>query len=538
MSSKDRVFGGSPFAGPAGPGDATKVAPNYALEMLDIVKIYGTTRVLDGVNFRVRAGSIHALLGANGAGKSTLLKIADGAASATSGQLRVKGIDHRFSNPLQARKSGIGMVFQERSILPALSVADNVFLNDELRRGWLIDLGAQTRETARLFGRLGENISPHIRTNRMGVGDQQMVEIVKALRLATSVLILDEPTAALNAREVQRLFTVIRQIAASGVAVIYVSHRLAEVFELCDEVTVLRDGKVVMNQPMADTDMRHVIEAMTGGELREVDARRELRDECDGRRPMLEVRELEVGDKLRGVSFQAKAGEILGVAGLAGSGRSTLLKAIFGAIPRQAGKIIVDGEEANPKSPAKAIERGIYLIPEDRKAEGLVLSHSVEANLVLSILRETRFGPFFDRRRASHIAWEAIRALAIKTTGPEQVVDRLSGGNQQKIVLGKAFNAHGKVLLLDEPTFGVDVHSSAEIGDRARQFSAEGNTVLWVTSDLLELTRMADRIMILVDGTVSDILPNWPHPLTEQEISRLIQPQSVAVAEHARTEVL
>lgn len=496
-----------------------------ALEVVGIVKVYGTTEVLHGVDLRVRKGSIHALLGANGAGKSTLLKIADGATPPTAGRFLVNGLHCHFASPIEARKSGIGMVFQERSLLPDLSVADNIFLRDEITRAGLINKRAEVRETRRIFGRLGVRISPRARVRQLSVGDQQMVEIAKALRLATSVLILDEPTGALTEREVQRLFTVVRQIAGSGVGIVYVSHRVAEVFELCDEITVLRDGRVVMSKAVAETDLRQVVEAIAGGAIREGNEPSAAGAQHLDDPPVLEVRDLRVGTKLRDISFEVRPGEILGVAGLAGSGRSTLLKALFGIIGRRAGQVRIAGRQANPGSPAEAVHRGLCLIPEDRKTEGLVLSHSVEDNLILSILKRLRFGPLFHAERSAQVARRTIEQLRIQTPHARQPVEWLSGGNQQKVVLGKAFNAGGRVLLLDEPTFGVDVRSAAEIRARVRAFADAGNCAVWVTSDLRELTRVADRILILADGTVREIASNWPQRRTETEITQLIQPR-------------
>jgi ABC-type sugar transport system ATPase subunit len=506
---------------------------SFALELLGIARVYGAIEVLHGVDLRVRFGSIHALVGANGAGKSTLLKIAVGATTATAGRVLVNNHERRFASPFEARKAGIGMVFQERSLVPQLSTVDNIFLNGETKRAGLIDARAERRESHRIFEQLGVRISPTALIGQLSIADQQMVEIAKALRLASSVLILDEPTAALTEREVRRLFTVLRQIANSGVGIVYVSHRLAEVFDLCDEVTVIRDGRVVLSTPVAETNLREVVEAIAGGA---VDDGQESRGGEHSSRsleqreqpPVLDIRGLQVGTKLLDISFEVRPAEILGVGGLAGSGRSTLLKALFGAVPRGAGEIRVSGRQVNPTSPAEAIRHGVYLIPEDRKTEGLVLSHSVESNLVLSILRRLCVGPLVNARRSAHLALQTVAQLRIQPTDPRWPVEWLSGGNQQKVVLGKAFNARSKVLLLDEPTFGVDVRSRAEIRARVRAFADAGNGVVWVTSDLRELRDVADRILILADGRVRDVVSNWPQPRAEAEITHLMQPRSVA----------
>jgi ribose transport system ATP-binding protein len=502
----------------------------FALELLGIGKSYGAIEVLRGIDLRVRSGSVHVLLGANGAGKSTLLKIAVGATATSAGRILVNGIERRFANPFEAHRAGIGMVFQERSLVPELSTVDNIFLNGEIRRAGLIDARAEALESRRIFEQLGVRISPNVLVGSLGIADQQMVEIAKALRLASAVLILDEPTAALTEREVQRLFAIVRQIASSGVGVVYVTHRLAEVFELADEVTVLRDGRVVLTATAADTNLGEIVEAIAGGAVqdsKESDTEHLGRSEqARVQPPALEVRGLQVGTKLQDVSFSVRQAEILGVAGLAGSGRSTLLKALFGAVPHWAGEIRVSGRQVNLNSPAQAIKDGIYLIPEDRKTEGLVLSHSVEANLVVSILGRLRVGPLINTRHSARVARETIEKFGIRPNDPRRPVEYLSGGNQQKVVLGKAFNTRCRVLLLDEPTFGVDVHSQAEIRTRVRAFANAGKGVIWVTSDLRELREVADRILILADGTVRDLLSNWPQRRTEFEITHLMQPAS------------
>jgi ribose transport system ATP-binding protein len=319
-----------------------------ALELVGITKLYGSVEVLRGIDFRVRRGSIHVLLGANGAGKSTLLKIAAGAEAATGGRICVNGTDRQFASPFEARRAGIGMVFQERSLVPELSVSDNIFLNGEIRRGGLVDTRAERREAEEMFEQLGVRIPPSALIRELSIADQQMVEIAKALRLARAVLILDEPTAALTEREVRRLFTIVRQIAKSGVGVIYVSHRLPEVFALGDEVTVLRDGRVVLSTAVRDTSMREIVEAIAGSEPQQQRGR--PHESASGpsaqreqQQPVLEVLGLQVDGKLQVVSFAVAPAEILGIAGLVGSGRSTLLKALFGVVPRGGGDIRVSG---------------------------------------------------------------------------------------------------------------------------------------------------------------------------------------------------
>jgi ribose transport system ATP-binding protein len=298
------------------------------------------------------------------------------------------------------------------------------------------------------------------------------------------------------------------------------------VFELADESTVIRDGRIVLSTSIADTSLREVVEAIAGGTVERMRALADddlSRPQLHDGTPLLEVRGLEVGAKLNDVSFDVRPAEILGIAGLAGSGRSTLLKALFGLVPCRRGAIYISGRQVNPTSPAVAIRNGFYLIPADRKTQGLVLSHTVEANVVISILRRICLGLFISARRSAQVAIETIARLRIHPPDPRRPVEWLSGGNQQKVVLGKAFNARARVLLLDEPTFGVDIRSRAEITSRIRSFADQGNGVLWVTSDLRELREVADRILILAGGMVRDIVANRPQPRSESELTHLIQ---------------
>ena len=362
-----------------------------------------------------------------------------------------------------------------------------------MRRHGLVDTAAERREVERLFALLRVDIRP-------------MPELVNSVSPTSkwsrspgaaardSVMISDEPTAALTEKEVTRFFAVVQQIAATGVGIVYVSHRLGEIFELCDDVTIVRDGRAILSTRVADTSMKQVVEAIAGGVVEEGRLASSANGSDEAAPPVLAASGPAVGSKLRVVAFTLRPGEVVGIAGLAGSGRSTLLKALFGLIRRNAGDVHVAGRLVRPTSPAQAISAGLYLIPENRKTQGLVLSHSVADNLVLSILDRLCVGPLLGRRKIAAAAAESVRTFRIHPPDPSKIVERLSGGNQQKVVLGKAFNARGRVLLLDEPTFGVDIHSRAEIGARVREFVDAGNAALWVTSDLRELADVADKI--------------------------------------------
>ena len=397
----------------------TEAEGELALDMSGVSKRYGQTLVLDDVTFRVRHGSIHGLVGHNGAGKSTLMKIALGGVPPTTGSVSIGGKTLTFTRPAEARDAGVGMVLQELSLIPTLSVADNIFLNDE-RTGLLrtIRADSQRRAARDLLAELGlTSIRPSKVVADLSIAEQQMVEIAKALRLTRRLLILDEPTAPLSFREVQRLFQLVRRTAELGVGVVFITHHLREIFDICDEMTVLRGGKVVLATRPADTSLGQVVRAIVGTELAAVERReRRLPAATTERPPVLDVRGLSVEGKLQDLSFRVHPGEIVGVAGLAGSGRSVLLKTLFGDLRPSAGTLEVRGRSYTPTSPANAIAAGIYLIPEDRAVRGVISMHTIEQNAVLSILGRVSPAALY-RPAAARAATETmIRALDVRTT--------------------------------------------------------------------------------------------------------------------------
>ncbi len=501
----------------------------FALRMRGIVKTFGRTQALRGVDFQVRKGTVHGLVGANGAGKSTLMKIAEGAVRPSAGELLVGPTRIAFSEPGEARASGLGMVFQERSLVPTLSVLDNIFLNAERTLpGRLVHVRAERAEASRLFERLGTSVPLDAEVGQLGIGEQQMVELAKALRLAKVALVLDEPTSALSDHEVQRLFGIVRQIAALGTGVVFITHHLNELFDLCDEVTVLRDGRVSLSCPVRRTDMVSLVRHMVGEDLARGLPEPAARAAPPPGQAALRVEELSVPGRLTGVSFDIVPGEILGVAGLAGSGRKELLRALFGAAPVSGGRIRGPSGDLRLRAPADAIRRGIFLVPEDRHRHGLVVDHSVEANVTLPLLGRLRRGLLYDRRRSTRLTHSAVRELAIKAEGPEQPVAALSGGNQQKVVVAKALSAGSRLLLLDEPSSGVDVRTAAELRERVRRFVDDGNAAVWSSSDLHELVAVADRLLVLVDGRLKRVLANRPAPVSAEALTHAIQREDPA----------
>jgi ribose transport system ATP-binding protein len=497
---------------------------DYALDMSGISKRFGPTLVLDDVTFRVRPGRIHGLVGHNGAGKSTLMKIALGAVPPTTGTVSVGGQQLTFSRPAEARNTGAGMVLQELSLIPTLSVADNIFLNAE-RTGWLgIIAGRSERREARLLlEELGiTGVSPSALVGELSIAQQQMVEIAKAFRLGRRLLILDEPTAPLSRHEVARLFALVRKAAELGTGIVFITHHLREVFEVCEEVTVLRGGREVLSARTTETSLDEVVAALVGGSLAVIEAGT-IASPPPGQAPVLEVEGLTVKGKLEDLSFTLRRGEVVGIAGLAGSGRTTLLQTLFGAISPDRGTVRLEGVHYHPRGPAGAIARGVFLVPEDRHVHGVILEHTIEQNAVLPVLRALRWLCFYSARAAGRAVEWALALFDVKTSGRHQIVQELSGGNQQKVVLAKALLSHPRLLLLDEPTFGVDVQTAAEIIRKVREEVAGGRAALWVSSDLTELLQVSDRILVLADGGIKHVLRRGAADFTEETLLHAMQ---------------
>jgi ribose transport system ATP-binding protein len=510
-------------------GQQARTAEGYALDMTGVSKRFGRNLVLDDVTFRVRPGSVHGLVGHNGAGKSTLMKIALGAVEPTAGTVSVGGTPLTFSRPAGARDAGVGMVLQELSLIPTLSVADNIFLNDE-RLGRLRTISGRRErlQASELLRQLGiTTIRPTRMVGELGIAEQQMVEIAKAVRLSRKLLILDEPTAPLARQEVLRLFDLVRRTAALGIGVVFVTHHLREIFEICDEISVMREGRVVQSGPTGGTTLGEVVVTIVGRELATDATAPAHRAPAEGP-PLLEAEHLVVPGKLADVSFELRQGEILGIAGLAASGRSVLLKTLFGEIRPAGGSVRLRGERFAPRDAAGAIARGVYLIPEDRRRHGAVLAHTIEQNVVLSILRRVTRSRIYRPRIARRLASGTIRELNVQATGLAQPMQELSGGNQQKIVLAKALLAEPRVFLLDEPTFGVDVHAAAEIIRRMRREAEAGRAILWVSSDLTELLQVSDRILVLSDGVIRAVVARGSGEFTEEAMLRGIQRRAAA----------
>ncbi|MGJ5830494.1 sugar ABC transporter ATP-binding protein [Streptomyces ossamyceticus] len=491
--------------------------PSPLLALRGIGKSFLGVRVLDGVDLQVRPGEVHAVVGENGAGKSTLMKVVSGVHQPDEGTVEFAGAQRTFRSPREAQQAGIGIVHQELTLLPERTVAENVWLGREpLRRG-LVDRGAMLDRAAGLLASIGEgSLPPDTRVGRLGVAQQQVVEIVKALALDARLLIMDEPTAALADHEVDQLYTLVRRLQEHGMGVLYVSHRLKEVFDLSSRITVLKDGRAVTTLDTADTSADRLVRHMVGRELSSYYPDRAQPQELGPVR--LTVRG--AGNrKLRGIDLRLRAGEVLGVGGLQGSGRSALARALFGAAPFGTGQVAVDGAPVRLRSPRAAMRVGIAYVSEDRKGEGIVAEQSVLDNALLAV-RAVRAVPPVRVSRGARTARvrELLAAVELRAAREDQEIRFLSGGNQQKVVLARWLALAPRILLFDEPTRGIDVGARSAIHDLVRRLARDGAAVLMVSSELPELLGMSDRIIVMRDGRIAGELSAGA---TEEEVVAL-----------------
>jgi ABC-type sugar transport system ATPase subunit len=476
--------------------------PGVALQLIGISKRFGAIQALDAVDLDVRAGEVHALVGENGAGKSTLINILAGTIQPDAGRIVLAGRDARFRTRYESAKAGIAAVFQELSLVGSLSVAENIFANRQpvncfhfIRRG---ELRHQTREVLEMFH---SSLDPEAPVEHLSVAERQVVEILKALSARPCVLLLDEPTSSLTQRETEILFALIRGLRQEGLGIVYVSHHLPEVLELADRVTVLRDGKHVATRPRSEAPERELIRLMVGRELTDIYGKpaRVVREGA----PRIRISGLSRPAAFEDVSLEIWPGEIVGLAGLVGAGRTEVGRALFGAEPASGGQILVDGQSVWPRSPTEAMRAGIAYVTEDRKSQGLYLRHTIAANLVAPSLERfaTRAGWLRDDQIIAH-AEACRRRFRIVAPDVHQIVGRLSGGNQQKVLLAMWVGIGPRVLIADEPTRGVDVGARTEIYGHLRDLTANGTAVFLISSDLQEILGMSDRILVMRAGRI------------------------------------
>lgn len=473
------------------------------IEMRGINKSFGGNAVLKSAGFLLDSGEIHALMGENGAGKSTLMKILTGVYTRDAGTVIVDGKEVCYKDPQEAEKAGIVFIHQELNVLFDLTVEENMFLGKEIKKALgVCDKKAMRQEVKKVLEKLGVNIDPGQRMSELSVGQQQMIEIAKALMVDAQVIIMDEPTAALTQSETEVLFEVVNSLRKKGVSIVYISHRMEEIFELCDRITVLRDGAYIGTKKIAETDMNDVVKMMIG---REIGERYPLRDVEPGE-IVFEVKGLESPGVFRDVSFQVRAGEVLGVSGLMGAGRTEIMQAVFGNLPVSAGSIHLNGKEIHNKTPEQAMRNGIGFITEDRKVEGLMLEESIMKNISIANLGRLSRSGVMQKKTEQDLVEQGIKELNIKCFGPEHECGSLSGGNQQKVVFAKWIYTDPKVLILDEPTRGVDIGAKKEIYNIINDLAAKGVAIIMVSSELPEVLGMSDRVMVVREGLVRGIL--------------------------------
>lgn len=469
-----------------------------------ITKRFGGTTALDDVSLAIQAGEIHALMGENGAGKSTLMKILSGVLSKDSGEIFVGDTQSTFKTAVDAQREGISTVYQEPHLVPHMTVAENIFLGREPTRAFsFVDFNTLNARTKDILARLELNISPTTLLADLSPADIQLVQIARAIAFSTRILILDEPTASITEHETKILFELLKKLNAGGLTILYVSHRLKEIFELCHRASVLRDGRYVGTVKVATTTEKEVISMMVGREIKEMPAA------SDRKRPSavkLEVRDMCVSDssiRVRDISFNVRKGEIVALAGLVGSGRSEVAKTIFGLHRMDSGSVLIDGSQVDIKNPQDAIRRGISFVPEDRKGEGLISIQSVKHNISLTGLRLLSRLGFINGPSETDLARTSSTQFSIKTSSEEAEVSTLSGGNQQKVVLAKWLWLKPSILMLDEPTRGIDVGAKAEIHNLVLELAGNGVAVLLISSELPEVLRLADRIYVMRDGRIA-----------------------------------
>lgn len=468
------------------------------LELKDIVKIFPGVKALDQVHLDIREGEIHALCGENGAGKSTLMKIISGAYTFTEGEMYLNGESVNFTSTKEAQNKGISMIYQEFNLIPNLTVAENIFLGrlPNTKMG-LVNWKQLYADTKNILDRLKVDIDPKAEISKLSVAQAQMIEIAKCLSIDSKIIIMDEPTAALSDDEIRTLFSIIDTLKKDGISIIYISHRMDEIFAITDRITVFRDGKYVGVMNTKDTNYDALVALMVGKDITDLYPSRDFKP----KEVMFEVRNI-VGPQVNDVSFSLYKGEILGISGLMGAGNIEISKIIYGALPMHSGDLILAGKKIKIKSPIEAINAGIGLVPDDRKNEGLVLIRSVKENTSMASLDELLDKGIINHRRENEKVDRQIKALNIKLSSSEQRVDSLSGGNQQKVVFAKVLEADPTICLLVEPTRGVDVGAKAEIYQIMDELTQQGKSIILISSDLPELIGMSDRILVMKSGSI------------------------------------
>ncbi len=474
------------------------------IEMTGITKAFSGNVVLRDVEFSLADGEIHALMGENGAGKSTMMKILTGIYTRDAGEVKVDGVPVHFQSPKEAENLGISVIHQELNILPHLSVAENLFLGKEktLGRTGILKTRQMNKEATEILAKLGLHIDVRQPAGTLSVGKQQIIEIAKAINSDAKYIIMDEPTAALTDREIETLFVTIRELKAKGISFVYISHRMEEIFAICDRITILRDGEYVGVREIAKTTFDEIVQMMVGRELGE---RFPSRD-CAIGDVQLEVKNLTCKGTFEDINFSIRKGEVLAVAGLMGAGRTEVAQTIFGYRPKSSGEVLINGENVSITNPIQAMKQGIAYVTEDRKTEGLVLDFSIKDNMLLTSLQKVSKAGVIQKKKEYEETAKYIEQLKVRCAGAEQSVGSLSGGNQQKVVIAKWLSTSPEVLILDEPTRGVDIGAKKEIYTIINQLAEQGVAILMISSELPEVIGMADRVLVMHEGKQTAIL--------------------------------
>lgn len=489
----------------------------YAVEMLNINKAFGGIQALKEVSFKVKKGEVHALVGENGAGKSTLMKILSGAYKKDSGEIIVNGKPANINNSYEGKRAGIRIIYQEFVLASDLTVAENIFMGEDISGKKPIVHWAHLYEKAgNLLKSLGFDINPREKVKNLSVAYQQMTEIAKALNQDAKVLILDEPTAVLGLQEAEKLFEVITNLKNNGVSIIYISHRLEEIFKISDSITILKDGAAMGTFETSKTDMNEVITKMIGRKMGEMFPER--RNKIG--KPVLEIKNIVREGVVKDVSFNVCAGEILGIAGLVGAGKTETMRLIFGADKKSSGDIFLNGEKLRINNPRQAVKIGISYVPENRKEHGVLLKMSARVNITMPDLKQySGVLGIINNKRESEKVWKMIRKLEIKIQSPDTLVEDLSGGNQQKVSLSKWISLNSKVIILDEPTRGVDVGAKVEIYNIIQNLARTGIPVIFISSEMVEIIGMSDRVLVMHEGIISGELDKGD--ISEKNIMKL-----------------
>jgi ribose transport system ATP-binding protein len=503
------------------------------LMMRNVAKTFGRVQALKGVSLEVRAGEIHALMGENGAGKSTLMKILSGAYVPDEGsEILIDGRKTAIRGPMAAKRLGIAIIYQELALAPNLTVAENIYLGREPSRGAFIDRRAMATGVEKVLQRLGASFSAQDKVADLSIAERQLVEIARAVHARSRVLIMDEPTTALSERETDRLFELVRQLKQEGLAVVYISHRMKEVYELSDRVSVLRDGQYIGTLTREDISPEAVVRMMVGRDLSSFYRKDHDAHQSRGR-PVLSVRNISDGRRVQPCDFDIHEGEVLGIAGLVGAGRTELARLIYGADPKVSGAVSIDGSPANIRSPQDALEAGIAYLTEDRKILGLMLDMSVSENVNLGVMaRDAWPGGYLNLKKARGRTAEAMEAMAIRASSPNAPVGGLSGGNQQKVLLSRLLETKPRVLILDEPTRGVDIGAKSEIYRLIDRLARSGVGVAVISSELPEIVGVCDRVIVMREGHIAGEVGGvaGPQSITQE---RIIEIATSATTNHA-----